>query len=411
MKEREMIEPKIFYRKLDFLLNKIGHEKSGKDFLFTIVKELENTFAADLNIVNGRIYEEQENDYVLISPEEYFKSIKFTTMISKESSPVLALMKSKSYIFDNPGFTIDSSINSNRKEYSIPAAFTVKGIEDNWIVLFELKSGWIREEIEFCFNAVRNAINSRIYSEAVKSEIEQAVLIQQSLLPTTAPVIPGYQISGYSQPAELVGGDLYDYFKFDETSFGICIGDASGHGIPAALLVRDVVTGLRMGLEKEMKTVYTLKKLNRVIHKSVYSSLFVSLFYADLEINGNLFYVNAGHPIPFLVSGKEITLLESTGLIFGALPEVSIHQTYVFIKPGSVLVLYSDGIIERQNKQKEEFGIERLQEVVVKNQMKTANEILNEIFNAARKFGNSGKWEDDATVIIIKREDNTKKIS
>ncbi|MHB1687282.1 MAG: PP2C family protein-serine/threonine phosphatase [Ignavibacteriaceae bacterium] len=400
-----MIEPKIFYRKLDFLLNRIGHEKTGKDFLFTIVKELENTFGSDLRIVKGRVYEEEENDYVLISPAENFKNIKVTTMIPKESEPVKALMKSKSYIFDNPSFTIDPSINSNRKEYSIPAAFTIRGTEDQWIVIFELKSGWVREEIEFCFNAVRNALNSRIYSEAVKNEIEQAVLIQQSLLPTSAPVIPGYQISGFSQPAELVGGDLYDYFKFDETSFGFCIGDASGHGIPAALLVRDVVTGLRMGLEKEMKTVFTLKKLNRVIHKSVYSSLFVSLFYADLEINGNLFYVNAGHPIPFLVSGKEVTLLESTGLIFGALPEVSIHQTYVFIKPGSVLVLYSDGIIERQNRQKEEFGLERLKDVVIKNQKKNANEILNEVFNSARKFGNSNKWDDDATVIIIKRDE------
>ncbi len=400
-----MTEPKTFYRKLDFLLNKIGHAKTGKDFLFLIVKELENTFAQDLNIGRGRIYEEEENDFVLISPKENFKNMKITSSISKDSEPVEALIKTKSYIFDNPSFSIDPAINFNRKEYSIPAAFTIRGTENFWIIIFELRSGWIREEIEFCFNAVRSAINSKLYSEAVKNEMEQAGLIQQSLLPTAAPVIPGYQVSGFSQPAEVVGGDLYDYFKFDDTSFGFCIGDASGHGIPAALLVRDVVTGLRMGLEKEMKTVYTLKKLNRVINKSVYSSLFVSLFYADLEVGGNLFYVNAGHPLPFLVSGKEVTELKSTGLVFGALPEVSIHQTYIYIKPGSVLVLYSDGIIERQNRHKEEYGLERLKEVVIKNQKKNAAEILNEIFNSAKKFGNSNKWEDDATVIVIKREE------
>jgi len=402
-----MIEPKTFYRKLDFLLNKIGHAKTGKDFLFLIVKELENTFGQDLNIARGRVYEEEENNFALISPKEKFKNIKVTSLIPKESEPVKALIRTKSYIFDDPSFSIDPAINSNRKEYSIPAAFTIRGTEYFWIIVFELRSGWIREEIEFCFNAVRSAVNSRISSEAVKNEIEQAVLIQQSLLPTAAPVIPGYQVSGFSQPAELVGGDLYDYFKFDDSSYGFCIGDASGHGIPAALLVRDVVTGLRMGLEKEMKTVYTLKKLNRVINKSVYSSLFVSLFYADLEIGGNLFYVNAGHPIPFLVSGNEVTELKSTGLIFGALPEVSIHQTYVFIKPGSVLVLYSDGIIERQNLYKEEFGLDRLKDVVVKNQRKTSKEILDEIFNSAKKFGNSDKWDDDATVIVIKRDELT----
>ena len=109
-------------------------------------------------------------------------------------------------------------------------------------------------------------------------------------------------IAGFSKPAELVGGDLFDYFNFDNEEFGVCIGDASGHGLPAALLVRDVVTGLRMGLEKQMKMVYTFKKLNNVIYRSVYSTRFISLFYAEIQKDGNLFVCQCRASITFAFS-------------------------------------------------------------------------------------------------------------
>ena len=186
------------------------------------------------------------------------------------------MLKSKTYIFDNPLLTIDKGIN-NQSEYKIPAAIVIGNSEFSWILVFELKSGWIREEIELCFNAVRTMLNYRFLTEASQNDIEKAANIQKSLLPSVAPQFPKLSVAGFSQPAELVGGDLYDYFDFDQEVFGVCIGDASGHGLPAALLVRDVVTGLRMGLEKHMKMVYTFKKLNNVIYRSVYSTRFVSL--------------------------------------------------------------------------------------------------------------------------------------
>lgn len=396
-----MLEPKTFYRKLDSLLNKIGQEKSGKDFLFTIVSELEKTFGSDLNIGNGRIYEERENEYVLISPvnlqlNHIMKKIPF------ESEALQALLKSKTYIFDNPALSIDKSI-SVQGEYKIPAAITVRSTENRWIFVFELKSGWIREEIEFCLNAVRTVLNYRLTSESVTNEMEQAVHIQQSLLPAAPPEIAGFDIAGKSIPAELVGGDLYDYFNYENDVFGVCVGDASGHGLPAALLVRDVVTGLRMGLEKHFKMVYTFKKLNSVIHRSVYSTSFVSLFYGEIEKNGNILYVNAGHPAPLLFDKDNVTGLESTGLVFGALPEIDLQRGHAFMKPGNVLVLFSDGILERMNTRFEEFGTDGLKKAAIKNLNGTASEILNGIFESSYNFGGGKKWEDDATVVVIKR--------
>ena len=396
-----MLEPKTFYRKLDSLLNKIGQEKSGKDFLFSIVSELEKTFGTDLNIGNGRIYEERENEYVLISTFNS-QSKHIMPKIPFESEALQALLKSKTYIFDDPSLTLDKSINAHG-EYGIPAAITVRSSENRWLFVFELKSGWVREEIEFCLNAVRTVLNYRLTSESVTNEMQQAVHIQQSLLPASVPEFPGFDIAGKSIPAELVGGDLYDYYTFDNDVCGICVGDASGHGLPAALLVRDVVTGLRMGLEKHFKMVYTFKKLNTVIHRSVYSTSFVSLFYGEVEKNGNILYVNAGHPAPILFDKNEITELESTGLILGALPEIDIQRGHAFIKPGNVLVLYTDGILERVNNKLEEFGLERLKKVIIDNLDKSAAEIMEVIFESSHVFGGGKKWEDDATVVVIKR--------
>ena len=253
-----MIEPKEFYRKLDLLLSKINKVKSGVDFLFTIVKELEKSFGNDLHVGSGRVYEKNGEEYLLISPGSLKENIEFGPSLPVNSILVESVLNSQTYIFDRQVF--DNTLNGIQgKEYAIPAAIMVNSQEKKWILIFELKSGWVREEIDFCFNAVRSVLNYRLLSESIKNEYEQAYLIQKSLLPTNSPQIPGYQIAGNSKQAELVGGDIFDYYEFNNDEFGFCIGDASGHGIPAALMARDVIIGLRMGLENQMKMIHTLK--------------------------------------------------------------------------------------------------------------------------------------------------------
>ncbi|MFA3783680.1 PP2C family protein-serine/threonine phosphatase [Melioribacteraceae bacterium 4301-Me] len=396
-----MIEPKTFYRKLDSLLSKIWLDKSDSDFIFRIVKELELTFGEDLGIGDGRVYEERENDYFLIWSSS--STHKIAQKIPSDSEALNALLQSKTYIFDNPSLTIDKNINE-QGEYKIPAAITVRSPEHRWIIVFELRSNWIREEIELCLNAVRTYINYRIDTEAIKSEKQQAAHIQQSLLPSQAPEVKDFKIAGFSQPAEIVGGDLFDFYNFDDEVLGVCIGDASGHGLSAALLVRDVVTGLRMGLEKHMKMAYTFKKLNKVIYRSVYSTNFISLFYAEIEKNGNILFVNAGHPAPLLFSENKISELNSTGLVLGALPEIELHRGYAHMNPNDLLVLFTDGIIERKNSKSSNFGIEGIKDVILKNKNERPQKIIEAVFNTAKSFGNNKKWEDDATVVVIKKE-------
>jgi sigma-B regulation protein RsbU (phosphoserine phosphatase) len=185
--------------------------------------------------------------------------------------------------------------------------------------------------------------------------------------------------------------------------FGVSIGDASGHGLLAAMLVRDVVTGLRMGIEREMKMAYTIKKLNRVLHRSTFSTRFATLFYGEIERNGNLIYINAGHPAPLLVRGDHVQELKANGTILGALPEIAVQRSYAQIAPKGTLVMYSDGIFERLNRAGEQFGIPRLKKLVVKNQQRSAQEIMDLIFNTVFEYGHGKNWEDDATVVVIKR--------
>ena len=210
-----MIEPKEFYRKLDFLLSKINKVKSGSDFLFNIVKELGKTFGNDLHIGGGRIYEKNSDEYLLVSPLSRLENIYIESNLSINSFIVQAVLNSQTYIFDSQSF--GPTINGiQSKEYAIPAAIMVNSQEKKWILIFELKSGWVREEIDFCLNAVRSVLNYRLLSESIKNEYEQAYLIQKSLLPTYSLQIPGYQIAGNSKQAELVGGDIFDYYKFND---------------------------------------------------------------------------------------------------------------------------------------------------------------------------------------------------
>ena len=393
-----MSTPKTFYRQLDALLARIAKDGSGKDFLNSIMIELENNFGRDLAIVVGSVYEQRDKEFIRTFSS---RQNHLPERLAMSEPAIEQVLKHGSYIYDHPEYRTIFQIPL--QDLMTPAAISVTSPEGHWLLVFGLKDGWVREEITLFLNAVRTALNYRLFSDLIGGELERAVQIQKSLLPKSSPRFEGFDIHGHSIPAELVGGDFYEYFEFEEGSFGFTIGDASGHGLPAALLVRDVVIGLRMGLASEYKTVYTLKKLNKVIQRSTYSSNFVSLFMGELEKSGHLFYVNAGHPAPFLLSGDTISDLGPTGIVLGFMKDIELQRSHIYMPSGSVLVLYTDGIFERQNAQEEQFGEETLKSLVRDHRNKSAAEISRIIFETVFDFGQSRTWEDDATVVVIRR--------
>lgn len=362
------------------------------------MNELVNNFGKELMITDGCIYDQRDTKFLLVYE---LKENTWAKEISMDSPAINLIKENNSYIYDDPvlrrefGCKIESCLT--------PAAININTPERQLLIVFGLYDGWVREEISLFINAFQMALSFRLFSDIMDTELTKAVQIQQSLLPKSAPKFPGFDIAGQSIPTIIVGGDFYEYFETDEGYLGVSIGDASGHGIPAALLVRDVVVGLRMGLASRFKLTYILKKLNTVIQKNSFASNFVSLVLGEFEKDGHFFYVNAGHPAPFLIEGNKITELASTGMVLGFLKDLDVQRSHVHIRQGSVLVLYTDGIIERANEDGEQYEIQRLQDLVMENQKKSAREILDLIYRDVYNFGGAVHWEDDASVVVIKR--------
>jgi sigma-B regulation protein RsbU (phosphoserine phosphatase) len=397
-----VIQPKDLYRKLAALLANIEYGKSKDRFLLSVLAKLENSFAKDLHLTNGRLYKEERDQFLPVNMPNRSESAHPQSTMALDAEAAQLVIRNGSYIYNDPSLSINRQ-NSLQGDYTVPAAFIVQNPRRHWIFVFALTSGWVREEVEFCLNAVRAQLNFRLFSDAMKSDVRQAEVIQLSLLPSSPPDIAGYETAGRSQPAEVVGGDFFDFTIFNEEVFSTAVGDASGHGLAAALLVRDVVTGLRMGVEQEMKMAEAMQKLNRVIHRSTLSTRFVSLFYGQIESNGSIVYVNAGHPPPLLVHGSLVKQLLATGTILGALPEISLHRAFARFEGGAVLVMYSDGLLERCNDADEEFGLSRLEALVVQHQKLSAQNILETIYQTVFAFGNQAKWKDDVTIVVVKK--------
>jgi sigma-B regulation protein RsbU (phosphoserine phosphatase) len=393
MSSSARVEPKLLYRRLDSLFGSLDPKRPQRELLESFLDEAFRTLRDDLGLRSGMLYAARRDSFVLL------KQVGVADAVPEELSPTEAplslVLRHRAYIFVGP--------ESWPTPSSRAAAAIVVGRRPNrYVFFFLLSDGWLREELDFTLNTVRAALGSRMADERVRGSFQQAAEIQQSLLVEEAPAFAGYDIACRSVPAEEVGGDFYDFSAFGTDLLGIAIGDASGHGLPAALLVRDVVTGLRMGLEKDLKVTHVFQKLNRVIHRSNLSSHFVSVFYGELEQNGNIIYVNAGHPPPLLLSETSTLRLDTGGTVVGPLPEVEFRRGVVRLEVGSVLVLTTDGILERRG-ESGELGEEGLVRIVRSHEGADAEAIVEAIFAEAFAHGGGRPWEDDATAVIVRR--------
>ncbi len=233
--------------------------------------------------------------------------------------------------------------------------------------------------------------------------LEQARTIQMSLLPAEVPRFGDFDIAALSVPASAVGGDFFDLLPLDDDTLMVAVADASGHGLPAALQARDVATGLRMGIERDLKITRTIEKLNRVIHRSRLATHFVSLVFGELEMNGNFAYINAGHPPPLLLDDHEIHELSVGGMILGPCPEARYKLGFAHLDRGGALVLYSDGVIERGTQGGDPFDVEGLAAWLNDWRGGPARDAVDDLMNRLRSRGDGAPFEDDVTVLFVRR--------
>ena len=233
-----------------------------------------------------------------------------------------------------------------------------------------------------------------------EQELNRAREIQQALLPKTLPQLPGVQIAGAWQPARAVGGDYFDVIRLDERRLGICIGDVSGKGITAALLMANLQAAFRAFATPEATPATVCSKLNAFLCGNVAPGKFITFFYAVLDAEQRtLSYENAGHsPGLLLRAGGQTEALRGGGAVLGMLPEWKYADSTVRLEAGDRLLLFTDGVTEAANQQEEEFGEERLIQAARLEEGSAAH-LQHRIMQEVTQFCGAN-FHDDATLLV-----------
>jgi len=275
-------------------------------------------------------------------------------------------------------------------------------------------SAFTMEELHIMEGFARQATialeNARLHKEELEKkhmeeELELAHRIQQDLLPKEPPQIAGYQIDGLSYPSRWVGGDYFDYLLPQKDRLVIVIADVCGKGIPASLLMSSIQAALHSLTPLDLSLKDIVVNLNRYLCHNTPDDKFATCFFAELNLTSHtLAYINCGHNPPFLLrkDGK-IESLREGGLILGVLEAAEFNSGHLEIHPEDALLLYTDGVTEVHNKNREMFGEPRLMKLVSAVKHLPPGEIINHIRQEITTFAYQGQMEDDVTLVGLKR--------
>jgi sigma-B regulation protein RsbU (phosphoserine phosphatase) len=252
---------------------------------------------------------------------------------------------------------------------------------------------------------VRTLADQAAQRERMNREIEIAREVQQRLFPQRIPEIAGVGLAGMCRPASEVGGDYYDLIEMEDGHLGFAIGDVSGKGISAALIMASLRASLRgLILDDPGDLAQMMQKVNRLVYEASSSSRYATFFFAILDPKTREFrYVNAGHNPPVLVNKTgELQRLEACGPVVGLLPFATYETVSLILQPGDLLIAYTDGISEAMTAEDEEWGETRMLEAVPRRPTALAAEVLQQVFRAADEFTAGAEQHDDMTLLVMK---------
>lgn len=252
--------------------------------------------------------------------------------------------------------------------------------------------------------------NARLLEEEqelikVQQDLRLANDIQVNLLPDKPPVIDGYDFYGKSIPAKAVGGDYFDFIPIDEHRIAFCVGDISGKGIPAALLMCNLQAAVRGQTMTNAGVSECVEHINTMLVHNTPAEKFSTFFYGVLDTRTHqITYANAGHNFPFLFSeGREPRQLQEADMILGIMESIPYTEQHIVFNPGDILVLYSDGITEAMDCTHEEFGEKCLAEAVEQYRGQPVNQLGEGVIEAVQQHAGECRQYDDMTLVIIKR--------
>jgi serine phosphatase RsbU (regulator of sigma subunit)/ketosteroid isomerase-like protein len=243
----------------------------------------------------------------------------------------------------------------------------------------------------------------RIERERVEQELRLARSIQQASLPKEVPQLEGWEISPLYRPAREVGGDFYDFLRLDDGRLGLVVGDATGKGVPAALVMASARSMLRAVAQASESPGAVLRRINDPLAADIPPNMFVTCFYAILDPkSGHLAYANAGHDLPYLHRDGEAEELRATGMPLGLMPGMGYEEKRTILRAGDGAVLYSDGLVEAHDPEGEMFGFPRLRTLVAEHgeERSLGDFLMEELYSFV---GEGWEQEDDITLLTLKR--------
>src|SRR5688572_23748272 len=348
---------KSLFRKVEKALQAIERSSDPTSTIADTASAVIENFQGELGVRGGRLYERRDGGYELT--RVFGGAIAAPGIFVPDAyPPVQQVIDAGVVLLDLTAPGVDPEFE---RRLGVERFAAIAVGDDRYILSFSVDAGTAHDDLISSLGILRHAVDQKLREERFVSVMNEARQLQMSILPKRAPRAGVFDIGGFTVPAEIVGGDFFDFIPVAEQIQGIAIADASGHGLPAALQVRDAYTGLRMGVARDFKIVRTVERLNKIINQSRMTTKFVSLFYGELEDEeGNFIYVNAGHPPPLHFHENGVTTLRQTGIVLGPSATATYSRGFLALDRGDALLLYTDGMIEAPDPQGREFGVERL---------------------------------------------------
>jgi sigma-B regulation protein RsbU (phosphoserine phosphatase) len=239
----------------------------------------------------------------------------------------------------------------------------------------------------------------------LETELELSLVFQRALLPQALPAIPGLTLAAFSRPAQILGGDYFDFIQYQDGLYGLAIADAVGHGVAASMYMTSLQTALHTLSPESNSPTEVIRRINRFYIHNVHMTSFLTVFLSRYDpVAHILTYGNAGHNPPMVYRGVEgnVYWLQPTGAGLGFIEDYTIEPQTISLSVGDLIILYTDGVVEAENSQGENFGYGRLEKLVARNATLSSQELLKSLRQALSDFVEAQPLADDTTIVIGK---------
>lgn len=391
---------------------------SEKELLFEVVNEI--VALDEIDVSGGRIWQLDEANYSYKLLFQANKSSEHLPNVSLriDENPVFDLVSEKRTVLGDE--TDKHFLRKGLLMFSasgIGSKIKLKG-KRYYTYILAVHSDSMSDELRYSLNVVATLLTSKIKErnnataqKSLADDLTKAQQLQKSILPEHELLFHDYQIFGVTVPAQILGGDFFDYLKIgrSEKRIGIVVGDAASKGISAAAEAMYISGAVRMASMFQLKISPMMNRVNNLVNKIFSDDRFATMFYGEIsnDRHGLCLYANAGHNPPIFINSKkkEVTYLYATGPLLGPVPDSGFETDSLIFNKGDILVIYSDGITEAQDQNSEPYDEKRLEKIILDSCELSAKEITYKILEDVQKFSAfNSKYQDDKTVVVIKKK-------